>query len=50
VAVHQLDSDRRAAAGIEELRDEVEQLRGDLAWLTTRLETSAGRARWEETR
>jgi hypothetical protein len=50
VAVHQLDSDRRAAAGIEELRDEVEQLRGDLAWLTARLETSAGRARWEETR
>jgi uncharacterized membrane protein len=50
VALHQLDSDRRAAAGIGEVRDEVEQLRGDLARLTARLETSASMPRPEETR
>jgi hypothetical protein len=46
-ALHQLDSDRRAAAGITELRDEVEQLRVDVARLTARLETAAGRSRPE---
>jgi uncharacterized membrane protein len=48
VALHQLDSDRRAAAGIGEVRDEVEQLRAEVARLTARLET-ANRSRAEET-
>jgi uncharacterized membrane protein len=48
VALHQLDSDRRAAAGIDEVRDEVDQLRGEVARLTARLET-ANRFRAEET-
>ncbi|TCC35272.1 hypothetical protein E0H75_41545 [Kribbella capetownensis] len=36
VALYALESDRRAAVAIEELRDEVERLRGDLARLTAR--------------
>jgi hypothetical protein len=41
VALFDLESDRRAAAAVEDLRDEVERLRGDLARLTARLQTSA---------
>jgi hypothetical protein len=40
VAIYHLESDRRAAVAIEELRDEVERLRGDLARLTARVQTS----------
>jgi uncharacterized membrane protein len=40
VALYDLESDRRAAAAVEELRDEVERLRGDLARLIARLQTS----------
>jgi uncharacterized membrane protein len=40
VALYDLESDRRAAVAIEELRDEVERLRGDLARLTARVQTS----------
>jgi hypothetical protein len=42
VALHQLDSERRAAAGIGEVRDDVEQLRAEVARLTARLETANG--------
>jgi hypothetical protein len=41
VALYELESDRRAAVAIEELRDEVERLRGDLARLTARLQIAA---------
>jgi hypothetical protein len=41
VALYELESDRRSAAAVEDLRDEVERLRGDLARLTARLQTSA---------
>jgi hypothetical protein len=41
VALYDLESDRRVAVAIEELRDEVERLRGDLARLTARLQTAA---------
>jgi hypothetical protein len=41
VALYDLESDRRSAAAVEDLRDEVERLRGDLARLTARLQTSA---------
>jgi len=41
VALFELESDRRSAAAVEDLRDEVERLRGDLARLTARLQTSA---------
>ena len=40
VALYHLESDRRAGVAIEELRDEVERLRGDLARLTARVQTS----------
>jgi len=42
-ALYELESDRRAAAGVGELRDEVERLRGDLARLAARMETSSQR-------
>lgn len=41
VALFDLESDRRAAAAVEDLRDEVERLRADLARLTARLQTTA---------
>jgi uncharacterized membrane protein len=50
LALHQLNSDRRAAAGIGEVQDEVEHLRADLARVTARLETSASMTRSEDTR
>jgi hypothetical protein len=40
VALYDLDSGRRSAAAIEELRREVERLRNDLARLTARLQTA----------
>jgi hypothetical protein len=40
IALYHLESDRRAAVAIEELRDEVERLRGDLARLTARVQSS----------
>lgn len=40
-ALHDLDSLRRAASGVHEVRDEVEQLRSELARLNVRLERSA---------
>jgi uncharacterized membrane protein len=41
VAMHQLDYERRTAAGVAGVHDEVEQLRADVARVTARLETSA---------
>jgi uncharacterized membrane protein len=41
VALYNLESNRRAAAAVEDLRGEVERLRADLARLTARLQTSA---------
>jgi hypothetical protein len=40
LALYNLESDRWAAAAIADLRDEVERLRGDLARLAARLQTS----------
>jgi uncharacterized membrane protein len=39
LALHELEAIRRAAAGIHEVRDEVVQLREDLARLVARLDT-----------
>jgi uncharacterized membrane protein len=41
LAVYDLESDRRAAAEVAVLRDELEWLRGDLARLAARVETSS---------
>lgn len=41
VALFDLESSRRAAAAVEDLRDEVERLRADLARLTALLQTTA---------
>lgn len=40
-AVYDLERDRREAAAIQDLRDEVERLRGDLAALTARIQAGA---------
>jgi hypothetical protein len=45
LALHDLDHERRAAAVADELRDEVERLRADLARLAARVETSNPRPR-----
>jgi hypothetical protein len=39
LALHELESIRRAAAGIHEVRDDVAELREDLARLVARLDT-----------
>jgi hypothetical protein len=43
LALYDLESIRRAAAGIHEIRDELAELRGDLAQLVARLDTSTPR-------
>ncbi len=48
VALYDLESDRRRAAAVDELRDDVEQLRGDLARLVARLEASSSPPRRTE--
>ncbi len=48
VALYDLESDRRRAAAVDELRNDVEQLRGDLARLVARLEASSSPPRRPE--